>query len=159
VNRIKAFILVMRYSGLRIGDTIALRRDQVGLGRIRLYTAKTGQPVDVPVPEAVTHALARIQSGERYFWTGLNIRAAVANWSRSLARIFKIAKVESGHSHRFRDTAACSWLAAGLSVEEVAALLGNSPNVVVKHYSPWVVERQRVLERKVRASWATEGVA
>ena len=35
----------------------------------------------------------------------------------------------------------------------------NSPNVVIKHYSPWVLERQKVLEKKVRASWATEGAA
>ena len=61
--------------------------------------------------------------------------------------------MQNGHFHRFRDTAAVGWLAAGLSIEEVAALLGNSPNVVIKHYSPWVLERQRVLEAKVQASW------
>jgi integrase len=144
----------MRYSGLRIGDTIQLAKPRVLKGRIRLYTAKTGQAVDVPVPDAVQAALGRLGDKERYFWTGLNLRSAVANWSRALAKVFELAGIESGHSHRFRDTAACSWLAGGLSVEEVAVLLGNSPNVVVKHYAPWVLERQRVLEAKVRASWA-----
>jgi len=153
-DRIRAFVLVMRYSGLRIGDTIQLARPQVLKGRIRLYTAKTGQAVDVPVPDLVQAALARLGDRERYFWSGLNLRSAVANWSRSLAKVFRLAGVAGGHSHRFRDTAACSWLAGGLSVEEVAVLLGNSPNVVVKHYAPWVLERQRVLEAKVRASWA-----
>lgn len=152
-NRIKAFVLVMRHSGLRIGDTIQLRRDQVAAGRIRLYTAKTGQPVDVPIPPIVEKTLARVESGERFFWTGENLRSAVANWSRYLQRVFEFAEVDGGRSHRFRDTAACSWLAGGLSVEEVAVLLGNSPAVVIKHYSPWVLERQRVLEAKVRALW------
>jgi integrase len=152
--RVKAFILVMRHSGLRIGDTIQLSRHQVVSGRIRLYTAKTGQPVDVPVPPCVVEALAAVPK-DRYFWSGENLRSAVANWSRYLDRVFKIAGVAGGRSHRFRDTAACSWLAAGLSVEEVATLLGNSPAVVIKHYSPWVLERQRVLEAKVVAMWAT----
>lgn len=158
-ERIKAFVLVMRYSGLRIGDTIRLSREQVALGRIRLYTAKTGQPVWVPVPPCVEEALRTIAIGEHYFWTGKNIRSAVANWSRYLDRVFEIAKVDGGRSHRFRDTAATGWLAAGLSVEDVATLLGNSPNIVVRHYSPWVLERQRVLEKKVRASWHAEGAA
>jgi integrase len=149
----------MRYSGLRIGDTMRLCRDQVGKSRIRLYTAKTGQPVYVPIPPIVEDALAKIESRRRYFWTGMNMRSAVANWSRYLASVFEIADVEGGRSHRFRDTAACAWLAAGLSVEEVATLLGNSPNVVIKHYSPWVLERQKVLEKKVQASWAAEGAA
>lgn len=48
-----------------------------------------------------------------------------------------MAEIQNGHFHRFRDTAAVGWLMAGLSVEEVAILLGNSPNVVIKHYSPW----------------------
>lgn len=158
-DRIKAFVLVMRYTGLRIGDTIRLSRDKVGQGRIQLYTSKTGQPVYVPIPPVVQLALAKIENGERYFWTGKNIRSAVANWSRYLARIFELADVKKGHSHRFRDTASVNWLIGGLSVEEVATLLGNSPNVVVKHYSPWVLERQKVLERKVQASWAAEDIA
>jgi len=158
-ERIKAFVLVMRYAGLRIGDTIRLSRDKVGQGRIQLYTSKTGQPVYVPIPSAVQLALATIEDGERYFWTGQNIRSAVANWSRYLARVFELADIEGGHSHRFRDTAAVNWLLGSLSVEEVATLLGNSPNIVVKHYSPWVRERQRVLEMKVQASWTAEGAA
>ena len=106
-DRIKAFVLVMRYSGLRIGDTIRLSRDQVQTGRIRLYTAKTGQPVYVPIPPTVENALAMMGGGTRYFWTGMNMRSAVANWSRYLASVFEIAGVEGGRSHRFRDTAAC----------------------------------------------------
>lgn len=154
--RIRAFVLVMRYSGLRIGDTIQLTAHQVRDGRIRLYTAKTGQAVDVPIPPAAEAALAALEVSHRFFWTGQNLRSAVANWSRTLATLFQLAGVRGGHSHRFRDTAACGWLASGLSVEEVAALLGNSPQVVIKHYSPWVSERQKVLEAKVRASWNSD---
>jgi integrase len=153
-HRIKAFVLAMRYTGLRIGDTIRLSKSQIVDSKVFVRTAKTGQPVTVPVPPEVINALARIENGtDRYFWTGKNIRSAVSNWSRYLGRLFELAKVHDGHSHRFRDTCAVELLLAGASVEDVATILGNTPQVVSKHYAPWVKERQVRLERLVRNSW------
>jgi integrase len=153
-DRIKAFVLTMRYTGLRIGDTIRLSKTQVSDGKVFVRTAKTGQPVTVPVPLDVVTALAKVQNGsDRYFWTGKNIRSAVSNWSRYLSTVFEIAKIPDGHSHRFRDTCAVELLLAGASVEDVATILGNTPQVVAKHYAPWVKERQLRLENLVRQSW------
>ena len=122
--RIKAFILVMRYSGLRIGDTIALRRDQLVKNHLFLYTQKTGQPVRVPLPDFVVEALKKIDNGEDYFfWTGKNVRSAVANWSRYLASVFDLANVKNAHGHRFRDTFATGLLLAGVPIEDVSICL------------------------------------
>jgi integrase len=152
--RIKAFVLTMRYTGLRIGDTIRLAKSQVVDGMVFVRTAKTGQPVSVPVPPEVLTALGKVENGsDRYFWTGKNIRSAVANWSRYLGSVFELAKIDNGHSHRFRDTCAVELLLAGASVEDVATILGNTPQVVSKHYAPWVKERQVRLEKIVRSSW------
>jgi integrase len=152
--RMKAFVLAMRYTGLRIGDAIRLSREHVSDGRVFVRTAKTGQPVTVPVPPLVTEVLTAVDSnGGRYFWTGKNIRSAVSNWSRYLTRIFELAEVKDGHSHRFRDTCAVELLLAGASVEDVATILGNTPQIVAKHYAPWVRERQERLEKLVRQSW------
>ena len=41
-DRLRGFVLVMRYSGLRIGDTIALSNDWLSENKLLLYTAKTG---------------------------------------------------------------------------------------------------------------------
>lgn len=41
-DRLRAFVLLMRYSGLRIGDTIALSKDRLTGNKLLLYTAKTG---------------------------------------------------------------------------------------------------------------------
>lgn len=153
-DRMKAFVLTMRYTGLRIGDAIRLSKSQVTDGKVFVRTAKTGQPVTVPVPPDVVKSLAKIENGsDRYFWTGKNIRSAVSNWSRYLARIFELANMDNGHSHRFRDTCAVELLLAGASVEDVATILGNTPQVVAKHYAPWVKERQVRLEKLVRQSW------
>jgi integrase/recombinase XerD len=153
-ERMRAFVLAMRYTGLRIGDTIRLSKTHVVDGRVFVHTAKTGQPVTVPVPDIVTKSLSQIENGsDRYFWTGKNIRSAVSNWSRYLARVFELAKIDGGHSHRFRDTCAVELLLAGASVEDVAMILGNTPQVVSRHYAPWVKERQDRLEKFVRQSW------
>ena len=58
-NRLRAFVLVMRHSGMRIGDTIALDESRLEGNKLMLYTAKTGTPVygfatrSVPVPASV----------------------------------------------------------------------------------------------------------
>lgn len=154
-DRIRAFVLVMRYSGLRISDTISLHADQRVEHRLRLYTTKTGQPVYVPLPPIVVEALEKIERpGHRYFSMGqAKLATARANWSRYLAILFDLAKVEKGRSHRFRDTFSTSLLEQGVSVEMVAMLLGNTPAIVVKHYAPWIKSRQLALEAAVQTAW------
>ncbi len=132
-QRMRSFILVMRYSGLRIGDAISLRRDQLKGNNLLLYTQKAGQPVYVPLPDSVVEALEKVGEGnERFSWSGKNLRSAVANWSRYLARVFDLAGVANGHSHRFRDTFATELPLAGVPLEDVSIL-------------PWPVEHARHL--------------
>jgi integrase len=153
--RMRAFVLTMRYSGLRISDTVSLHQNQRFQHRLRLYTTKTGQPVYVPLPPLVVETLEGIERpGRRYFWNGTGkLATRCANWSRYLAKVFEVAKIENGHSHRFRDTFSCSLLEQGVSVETVAMLLANSPAIVIKHYAPWIKSRQLALEAAVQTTW------
>ena len=50
--RVKAFILVMRNAGLRISDVTTLACESLQGDRLRLYRAKTGEHVYVPIPKA-----------------------------------------------------------------------------------------------------------
>jgi site-specific recombinase XerD len=56
-NRMRALILLLRYSGLRIGDAVRLAQDRIVDCRLFLYTQKTDTPVWCPVPEFVVQAL------------------------------------------------------------------------------------------------------
>src|SRR5262249_8533888 len=87
--RVKAFVLMLRYSGLRIGDVVALQRDHVDAdGRLFLRTAKTGESVYLPLPKVTTEALSAVAGEGRYFWTGKGLqKSAVADWQRSLRRV------------------------------------------------------------------------
>jgi site-specific recombinase XerD len=153
--RMRAFVLTMRYSGLRISDTICLHTNQRFEHRLRLYTTKTGQAVYCPLPPFVVEALEKIERpGHGYFWSGKGkLSTRRANWSNYLATVFRLADVENGHSHRFRDTFSTSLLEQGVSVEAVAMLLGNTPAIVVKHYAPWIKSRQLALEAAVQTTW------
>jgi integrase/recombinase XerD len=160
-GRVRALVLLLRYSGLRIRDAVTLGRERVRDGKLFLYTAKTGTAVWCPLPPSVTEALEAIP-GERYFfWTGeSNPKSCVGNWQRSLRTLFRLAGVPDGHAHRFRDTFAVELLLAGVPLERVSVLLGHqSVKVTEKHYTPWVKARQEQLESDVRRTWSADLVA
>ncbi len=157
-DRLRAFVLVMRHSGLRIGDTIALDEKRLSGNKLLLYTAKTGTPVYVPLPPVVMEALGKIETNNngRFFSTGdAKPQTARANWSRYLDALFDLANVEGAHSHRFRDTFAVELLLAGAPLETVSILLGHSSvKITEKHYKPWVRSLQRKLEEEVKRAWS-----
>ncbi len=155
-DRVMAFVMVLYYTGLRIGDVVRLKRSDVREGKIFLYTQKTGTPVWVPVPGHTTAQLARVPNrGDRFFWSGNGkLKSAVSDWQRTLAKLFRNAKVTGGHAHRFRDTFAVELLLSGVAVEDVAILLGHSSkDITEEHYSPWIAARQTRLEAAVRSTW------
>jgi hypothetical protein len=47
-------------------------------------------------------------------------------------------------------------LVRGLSVSHVATLLGNTEDIVRKHYSKWIPERQQAFDSAIRAVWNSE---
>lgn len=159
VLRLRALVLLLRYTGLRIGDAVALRRDRVQGNRLVLRTAKTGTPVCCLLPDVVVKALECVPiRGEFFFWSGESkLKAAVGDWQRTLRNLFMLAKVEGAHPHRFRHTFAVENLQAGVPIEDVATLLGHqSIRVTEKHYSAWVSSRQERLDERVRLAWADD---
>jgi len=159
-RRLRALVLLLRYSGLRIGDAVSLPRERVADGKLFLYTAKTGTPVWCPLHQAVIQALESVRgtTAKYFFWTGESkLKSAVGDWQRSFAKLFSLAGVSNGHAHRFRHTFAVELLLAGVPIERVSVLLGHSSTrITEKHYSAWVRARQEQLEADVRQSWALE---
>jgi hypothetical protein len=71
-QRLKAFVLVLRYSGMRIGDTVKCGVGRITRNKLFLYTQKTGVPVHCILPDFVLRELdAAPKSSEgHFFWTG-----------------------------------------------------------------------------------------
>jgi integrase/recombinase XerD len=158
--RIRALVLLLRYSGMRIGDAVSLTVDRIVGSRLFLYTAKTGTPVYVLLPDFVAETLkaAPMMTDRYYFWTGIGkLRTAVRVWETRLRRLFNLAKMPGGHAHRFRDTFTVELLLAGVPLERVSVLLGHqSIRVTEKHYAPWVRSRQEQLERDLESAWSRD---
>jgi integrase len=148
----KAFVYVLRYTGMAIGDVAKLEKADVQGCRIRTYRKKTGEGVFAKVPQFVIDALneAPHDSEKYFFWTdeGL-IHTRTSKWGDRLRRLFKLAKVGGGTPYMFRHTLARDFLEDGGSMAELAELLGNSTRVCERYYSKWDKRRQDRLERNL----------
>jgi integrase len=156
-RHIKALVLLLRYSGLRIGDAVTLPASRIADGRLFLRTAKSGTHVSIPLPSLVLDVLANCPRSHPlyFFWTGdCSVKTAVRHWEHKLAKLFRLAKIVGGHPHRFRHTFAIAELVAGTPIDQVSMLLGHSSiKVTEKHYAPWVKARQDQLDASVIRSW------
>jgi integrase len=163
-----ALVLLMRWSGLAIKDAVGLKRDRLDeRGVLFLRRAKTGVPVFVPLPPAVTSSLWSLPpvSAQYFFWSGHgDLESAVKGYQRSFRKLFRIAGIRNRdgsrkhcHSHMFRDTFAVELLLAGVPIDQVSILLGHrSVKMTEKHYLPWVKARQKQLTASVRRAWFPE---
>jgi hypothetical protein len=110
--RLRALILLLRYSGLRIRDAVTLSRNLIQDDKFFLYTAKTGTAVYCPFPPFVVEALAAIPASAHFFWSGLSKpKSAVGDWQRSLKRLLIGRRSRWARSflprHVFGGTLAC----------------------------------------------------
>lgn len=157
--KLRAMILLLRHSGLRMQDAACLERARLSDDKLFLYTQKTGTPVYCPLPPTVVDALTAIQNDrpDYFFWDGKSEReTTVKSWNRVFQKLFASCDppVVGGHPHRFRDTFAISLLLRGAELPNVSILLGHSSiRVTERHYSPWIRARQEQLEQDVRRTW------
>jgi integrase len=166
-KRARAMVLLLNNTALRVSDVATLERDRVRDGRILLRTKKTGDTVYLPVWADTQNALDALPSPRgagnepRYFfWNGVTSnRAVVGIASKTLAAVFKRSKVPNAHAHRFRHTLATRLLGMGATEQEVADILGNSPEIVRKHYAKWSQARQKRIDDLMTAAQVAPGVA
>ena len=149
-----ALILLMRYSGLAIGDAVTLRREAVVGTELTLRRAKSGELVTVDLPDAVVGAMASIRAPnpDYFWWSGRGQPVTRAKyWRARLGLIAERAGVAGFRPHRLRDTFAVSLLGQGVAVEDVGALLGHrSIQTTERYYAPWDRRRRDRLGRIVR---------
>ncbi len=161
-RRLRALVLLLYYSGLRISDVVGLTGGRIIGNRLFLYTQKTGVPVYAKLPDFVARVLETTPrvTTTRFFWSGLGkLESAVRSWQTRLRRLFQLAKVPDGHAHRFRDTFAVRLLLAGIPIDRVSILLGHrSVKVTERHYAPWTASRQQQIEADLEQAWSRDPI-
>ena len=66
--------------------------------------------------------------------------------------------VKNAHAHRYRHTLAPRLLAGGATFQEVADILGNTAEIVRKHYGKWSKGRQDNIDLLMTAHFETAPV-
>lgn len=151
----RAFVLFMRYTGFAIEDAANCPKANLGplewhelpdgrkveLARVwighRAKLGEAGEVVDAWIPRFVVEALDAFPHKSKTHWfksDRANPKSAAKVMSARLLPIFKAAGVE-GRSHGFRRTLSDSVLSLkGMQREDAALLLGNTPEIVGRHY-------------------------
>ncbi len=120
---------------------------------------KSGEPVYLPLPSELKSVLDCLplprnaaQDCPYHFWNGVTLRRAVVGIAeRTLGSVFKKSGVKDAHAHRYRHTLATRLLANGAEFQTVADILGNTAEIVRKHYGKWSKGRQDNIDRLMMA--------
>ena len=161
--RLKALILTMRWSGLRISDAIRLRREDFKKDVLFIETKKSKTPVQIPMPTEVMSLLNKMEPyrGGYLFWNRQSeqstLKTVEHNFSTLLADLFERAGVKDNVrqvSHRFRNTFAVHLLSKGVPLETVSVLLAHkSVTTTERYYADFASGYMKHAEELVRAAW------
>jgi integrase len=155
------FISLSIYTGLRISDVALFHTDRMNAsGEIRLRTTKAGTHVYTWVPQWLQDRIRARSKVHGAFIFGehetKDLDVITEGWRRKLQKVWALCspwKVEPT-PHRFRHTFARILLQKpGVTVRDVAELLGNTEEMIRKHYGAWVPERQERLTRIQREAF------
>ena len=156
------FISVSVYTGLRISDVSTFHADRMKpTGEIHIRTTKSGTHVYTWVPEWLQERIrARAREhGPLIFGEhqtkDMNVVTDV--WRRKLIKLWTLCGPwkEKPTPHRFRHSFARILLERpGVTVRDVAELLGNTEQMVRKHYSAWIPERQERLTAVLKSAFS-----
>jgi integrase/recombinase XerD len=162
-QRLKALMLTMRWTGLRISDAVALREHDVKDDVVYIVTKKSKTPVQIPLPDELKTMLENLPpcDGGYLFWNrqteGSNIKTAQGNLGQRISTLFEAAGIKDGvhlTSHRLRNTFAVHLLSKGVPLETVSLLLGHqSIQATENAYADFSQSYMDRAEKLVRGIW------
>lgn len=155
------FISVSVYTGLRISDVTTFHIDRLlDTGECHIRTTKNGRKVFTWIPEWLQERI-RLRAKEEgplifggHTTTDMNVITDV--WRRKLKRLWELCGPwpEKPTPHRFRHMFARILLQrANVTVRDVAELLGDTEEMVRRHYAAWVPERQARLTKILKEAF------
>ena len=127
-------------TGQRIGDVLRMQWQHIEDGRIRVRQSKTGKRLTLPLTGHLSATL------EAWPVTDLRIlRLSYRQASHAMLEARKAIGAEAWDVHALRYTAAVELLLAGCTDEEIAAVTGQSVQMV-QHYTRHVRQEARAIK-------------
>jgi integrase/recombinase XerD len=167
---LRAFLLVLRFTALRISDVVALEVANLEDEGIALPAQrKTDEPVYCALPPSVVSTLRSLKpKSERYFfWTGNGqLETAMKDWSGMMLKLFRAAGVpelwQGGkRSHNWRDTLAMEILEHDEGrLEDAQIALGHkSRKTTEKYYTAISRKRAERVTALKKELWEKESIS
>lgn len=147
------------YTGQRIGDVLGMKWSDIRAGEVHVVQDKTGKAVWVPIHKELAEVLETIErrsiyiltTGDGQPWAG----GFHSSWKKQM-RKKALADMLAARlvPHGLRKSAVVMMLEAGCTVPQVAAITGQS-HQMVEHYAAMV--SQRTLAREAILKWEESG--
>lgn len=167
-RKLRSLLLLMRWTGLAIRDAVCIERARFEKSgkefwKVFLRRAKTGHPVFCTLKSDILEQIMaganpngrwlfveRVPEGEK------ELDNMVQTWATLMRNLGEVAQLKDEHdspikfhSHMLRHTFVSWCLHHGLPTEDVAALIGDSVQIVARHYSGWIAGRQERLSERM----------
>jgi len=164
---VKCMVMLLCWTGLRISDGATFDISRVtphpdGGANVFLRMHKTKGALFTWIDNWLYERLLdrERKHGPKIFACGVSERLETVTdmWRRKINRAFDLAgEFECGSPtpHIFRHTFVRLLLQRGVSPRDVADLIGDTEDVVLKHYARWVPERQERLTNILREKLST----
>jgi integrase len=155
------FIAISCYTGLRISDVALFHIGRVQPdGAVHIRATKNGAWVDTWIPEWLQERIrtrAKIH-GDYIFGkhTTTDLDVITNGWRDRLKDVWKMCEPwpVKPEPHRFRHTFARILLQTpGIELRMVAELMGDTVEMILKHYGAWVPERQKSITTALREAF------
>lgn len=147
------FIAVSIYTGLRISDVATFNITRLQSNNCFLFMHKTKKELFTWLPDWLRDRLEQRahKHGPNIFGGHVteDINVVTDTWRRKIQKVFRLAGPfeEKPTPHRFRHTFVRILLQNDVDPKDVAELIGDTEEMVRKHYARWVPERQQRLTR------------
>ena len=176
-QHLRAIFLVQRWTGLRVGDVLALPKAALQGNRLtaviqkKLNRKPTAARIVCVLPDHVVAALHSLpvraeEHPDYFFWSrGCSQQVNTNKWLRKVDRLNDYLSFtnEGGEplkfrSHMLRDTFAVEMLLAGVPLEKVSKLLAHeSVTITERYYAKWTASRRQQLEDEAVAAMRRMG--
>jgi integrase len=157
---LRDFIDLAVHTGLRISDLAMFHISRLrNSGECFVRTTKTGQEVFMWLPPWLVARLnARADKHGPYIFGQHQTQVLdviTDTWRRKLKRLWAMCGKwdEPPTPHRFRHTFVRVLLQSRVDLATIADLTGDTVEMIRRHYSKWVPERQEVLTRTLKQAF------
>ena len=144
----RPIIICALHTGMRRGEILGLRWDQVdfGNGTIRVDKAKSGKPRFIPINGTLLGLLRRQQiehPGAEFVFPSFRTGRAFFKVDKAFKRACKLASITGLRFHDLRHTFASRLIARGVDIITVKELLGHSSVRITERYTHSLSEQRR----------------